>query len=61
VTYQLIYLDIPKIKFEFFMYDIYKFLSSQQADIFGKNKKVPSDGSYQEKNWLKIAVIEKQG
>ena len=52
---------LDKIKLEFFMYDRYKFLNSQQADIFGKNKKVPSDGSYKEKNWLKIAVIEKQG
>ena len=60
MIYQLIYLDIPKIKLDFFMYDIYKFLSLQQAEIFGKNKKVPSDGAYQDKNWLKLAVIKKQ-
>ena len=39
---------------------MYKFLSSQEAEIFRKNKKVTSGGAYQEKNWLKIAVIEKQ-
>ena len=39
---------------------MYKFLSSQEAEIFQKNKKVTSGGAYQEKNWLKIAVIEKQ-
>ena len=42
------------------MYDRYKFLSSQQADIFGKNKKVPSGWAYRKKDWLKMAVIEKQ-
>ena len=60
MIYQFIYLDIPKLKLDFFMYDIYKFLSLQQAEVFGKNKKVPSAVAYQEKNWLKIAVIEKQ-
>ena len=38
------------------MNDTYKFLSSQQADIFGKNKKVPSGGAHREKDWLKIAI-----